>query len=211
MAKKIKFSILILSIPERLELLRALYNKLTNQLKSYDLTSEIEILTLLDNKSKTIAEKRNILLAIAKGDYLAFLDDDDDVSDSYLFDIYNEINKQAEVDVITFNQECQIDGKYLKVYFKSGNNHEQPLLDIDGNFIPIKRPPYHICIWKSIVAKTERFRQVYTNEGQSCEDIDWCIRLYPKIKTSAHIDKTLHYYNYSSRETASQRNENNII
>ena len=51
-----KLSILILSIPERLMLLNGLFETITDQITG-EFESQIEILALLDNKCKSIAEK----------------------------------------------------------------------------------------------------------------------------------------------------------
>ena len=47
-------------------------------------TEEVEILSLIDNKSYTVSEKRNILINLSHGDYVCFVDDDDMVEDNYI-------------------------------------------------------------------------------------------------------------------------------
>ena len=71
--ENIKLSILILSIPSRIKQLETLLEKLENQFDD----DRVEILVMLDNKSFHIYEKRNELLDMARGEYLCFLDDDD--------------------------------------------------------------------------------------------------------------------------------------
>ena len=201
-----KFSILILSIPERLKKLTSLYKTLEDQIKKSGWTGEVEVLVLLDNKIKTIAEKRNILLSTASGEFLTFLDDDDKVDENYVSHIVKAIVDNPLVDVITFNQECLINGIPLKVVFGLGNPHDGLTYDEkQGCYKDINRPPYHICVWRAIVAKSEVFNNVRAENGQSIEDIDWCLRLYPKCNSSYHIDKTLHYYLYSSETTQSMK------
>ena len=55
----------------------------------------------------------------------------------------------------------------------------------------------------SELALSEKFNSVYGKNGQSTEDFDWLLRLYPKTKTEMHIDAILHYYIYNSNTTAS--------
>ena len=43
-------------------------------------TSDVEILLLFDNRHLTLGAKRNFILDRAKGDYISFIDDDDDIS-----------------------------------------------------------------------------------------------------------------------------------
>ncbi len=82
-ASEIKFSILMLSIPERIESMKAAVTHLQGQADATGQGKAVEILVLLDNRSKTISEKRNDLLQMARGKYVAFMDDDDAVSKDY--------------------------------------------------------------------------------------------------------------------------------
>jgi hypothetical protein len=75
--------------------------------------------------------------------------------------------------------------------------------DEDGFLGDIKRPPYHMCLWRREIAQSEAFNPVYGANGQSSEDIDWLMRLYPKIQTEHHIEDALHGYIYSSQTTTS--------
>src|SRR6478609_7574672 len=77
----VKLSLLILTIPSRKHFFVRIKNILADQVMPwYD---EIEILT--DGREGiSIGEKRNTLLQRAKGDYVAFIDDDDRVSSHYV-------------------------------------------------------------------------------------------------------------------------------
>lgn len=201
-ASDIKFSILILSIPSRFDSLKAAVNHLQEQADATGQGKSVEILVLLDNKSKSISEKRNDLLQMARGKYIAFLDDDDAVSKDYMSAILQAIDAN-DVDCITFNQWCSINGEPMDVEFGIGNPHGQLWRDQDGFLGDIKRPPYHMCVWRREIAQSEAFNPVYGANGQSTEDIDWLMRLYPKIQTEHHIPDALHGYIYSSQTTES--------
>ena len=201
-ASEIKFSILILSIPERIESMKAAVTHLQEQANATGLGKSVEILVLLDNRSKSISEKRNDLLQMARGKYVAFLDDDDAVSKNYMDSILKAIDEN-DVDCISFNQWCSLDGEPMDVEFGIGNPHGQLWRDEDGFLGKIKRPPYHMCLWRREIAQSEEFRPVYGANGQSSEDIDWLLRLYSKIQTEYHIDDALHGYIYSSKTTSS--------
>jgi len=201
-ASEIKFSVLMLSIPERIESMQAAVKHLQEQANATGQSRSVEILVMLDNRSKSIAEKRNDLLRMARGKYIAFLDDDDAVSKEYMSAILKAIDEH-DVDCITFNQWCSIDGEPMDVEFGIGNPHGQLWRDEDGFLGDIKRPPYHMCVWRREIAVTEEFNPVYGANGQSSEDIDWLMRLYPKIQTEHHIPDALHGYIYNSKTTAS--------
>jgi glycosyltransferase involved in cell wall biosynthesis len=201
-ASEIKFSILMLSIPERIESMTAAVKHLQEQADAVGQGKAVEILVLLDNRSKSISEKRNDLLQMARGKYIAFLDDDDAVSKDYMSKILTAID-QNDVDCISFNQWCSINGEPMDVEFGIGNPHGQLWRDEDGFLGDIKRPPYHMCLWRREIAQSEAFNPVYGANGQSSEDIDWLMRLYPKIQTEHHIEDALHGYIYSSQTTTS--------
>ena len=202
-ANDIKFSILILSIPSRIESMTAAVKHLQEQADAVGQGKAVEILVLLDNRSKSISEKRNDLLQIARGKYIAFLDDDDAVSKEYIEKILTAIDAHDVIDCISFNQWCSIDGEPMDVHFGIGNPHGQLWRDNEGFLGDIKRPPYHMCVWKRDIAQSENFRAVHGANGQSTEDIDWLMRLYPKIQTEHHIEDSLHGYIYSSQTTTS--------
>ena len=201
-ASEIKFSILMLSIPERIDSMKAAVQHLQEQADALGQGKAVEILVLLDNRSKSISEKRNDLLQMARGKYIAFLDDDDAVSKDYMSKILTAIDEN-DVDCISFNQWCSINGEPMDVEFGIGNPHGQLWRDEDGFLGDIKRPPYHMCLWRREIAQSEAFNPVYGANGQSSEDIDWLMRLYPKIQTEHHIEDALHGYIYSSQTTTS--------
>lgn len=203
-ASEIKFSVLILSIPSRNESLMAAMKQLQEQADATGQGKAVEILVLLDNRSKTISEKRNDLLQAARGKYIAFLDDDDAISKEYMSKILAAIDEYDGVDCISFNQWCSINGEPMNVEFGIGNPHGHLWRDEDGFLGDIKRPPYHMCVWRREIAQSEPFNQMIGENGQSyAEDIDWLLRLYPKVQTEHHIPDALHGYIYNSKTTTS--------
>lgn len=190
---QILFSVLILSIPSRIEKhLIPLYNKMLKQAEAHP---EVEILCLIDNKSMTIGEKRQALLASARGKWVGFMDDDDGISDDYIKTL-SDTMKASSADVISFDQHCTVNGEQFMVNFNMNNPHE-PWIPRSG-IKKIRRPPYHMCFWKSDIAKAAKFKP--SSYG---EDLAWCMEMYPKIRTETHIDKILHYYQYSDSTSES--------
>ena len=195
----IKLSVLILSIPSRLHFLKPLVEKLEKQI---GLRQDIEILSIMDNKSFSISEKRNELLRLARGTHLAWIDDDDDIADNYIDKLHQAIIDNPSVDVISFNQLCFLEGIEARVFAKMGYPHETVTLDPStGKYKDTLRPPYHWCVWRSSLAKSEEFkRNVLIQGSDHGEDLDWLLRLYPKVKESIYLKGDyLHIYRYSSK------------
>jgi glycosyltransferase involved in cell wall biosynthesis len=199
-ASEIVVSVLILSIPSRTESVSALVKKLEGQLGN---RRSVEILVFSDNRSQSISEKRNVLLQAARGQFVCFLDDDDGVANNYIDLILKAAQDNPNVDCISFDQFCSLDGEPMNVSFGIGNPHGQLWRNEDGLLGDIKRPPYHMCLWKRTLAQSEEFRPMYGANGQSTEDIDWLMRLYPKVQTEYHIPEPMHMYIYNSNTTAS--------
>src|SRR4030095_2341394 len=68
----------------------------------------VEHLVLLDNKKRTVGEKRDALMRAARGDYISFVDDDDMIALDYVALILQKI--RLAPDVITFMQQATVAG-----------------------------------------------------------------------------------------------------
>lgn len=188
-----RLSILIPSIPSRIErFLLPLLKRLETQADG----KSVEILTFIDNKKRSVGLKRDSLVQIARGDYLAFVDDDDEVTDDYVASIVEAINTVDGVDVVTFKQWVTInDGNQFTVDFSIQNQNEEAKV-IEGVWQDIKRQPFHICVWRSELAKKHRF-----TDASYGEDWHWAKRVIEDVGSEAKIDKHLHYYRYSDAVT----------
>jgi glycosyltransferase involved in cell wall biosynthesis len=182
----IQLSILTPTIQSRKEQLSKLSEKIAKQ--SDDLA--VEHLSFADNRTRTIGAKRQSLLDIARGEYIAFVDDDDDIEPDYVSEILSAI--QQNPDVITFEQNSYYNGAFSKVIFGL-NNRDEPF---QPNGITL-RAPWHVCVWKRELVKTCQFGE--SNYG---EDIIWSRQARARIKTSLHIDKTLCTYRHDAALTA---------
>lgn len=183
-----KLSVLICSIPTRYSMMEKLYNKLLSQVGNED----VEILCLIDNKKRTIGDKRNALVVSARGDYLTFIDDDDDVFDNYIKELLTGIKSNS--DVIVFNEICTFNGENTFVVRPGIEYENEKTRKINGRWVDIKRKPWHWCVWRSSIAKTERVPDMSFGEDEL-----WCRRLLPKIKTQHRIDKILRRYIYNDK------------
>ena len=191
-----KLSILIPCIPERLDKLKYLYDKLLKQIGDRD----VEVIAVVDNKKRTIGEKRNNVKALAKGDYFMMLDDDDDINIHFIDSVLEAIEK--DVDCITYKQRCKnIDGSDFLVTFGLGNEIET--LTENGRYLDCKRPAWHCCVWKTEVFQKIQFPHV--NYG---EDMYFQENANSMARSNHHIDKVLHFYNFDLDKSAATTEDN---
>jgi hypothetical protein len=181
-----KLSILTSTIPGRECQLAALIEKLEKQIGD----SPVEHLVFRDNRRRLNGAKRQSLVDIARGDYWAFVDDDDDVSDDYVASLLEGIKSGA--DVITFRQRAIYNGLESEVVF-GVNNADEPF---NPGGITL-RAPWHVCAWKRDVVNECVFGEMAYNE-----DTVWCLQARQRIRTAHHIDKTLHTYRHDAKTTA---------
>jgi hypothetical protein len=149
----------------------------------------VEHLVLIDNKRRTVGEKRDALLRASQGDYVAFVDDDDDISHDYVEEILKAAQRQP--DVITFMQKASVNGSVANVEFRLGNKNEA-----FAPGITIKRNAWHVCAWRRTLAIQSHFPPI--NYG---EDWAFAAPLCEFAKSEIHIDRILHFYKHSSNGT----------
>lgn len=181
-------SILTPTIKERADWLHALAHKIENQ--AFDCGGGVEHLMLSDNRQMSIGGKRQSLVDIARGRYIAFCDDDDDISDDYVAKLLAAAESNA--DVITFRQRAIYNGLESEVHFGIKNQ--------DGQFNPggiTLRAPWHVCAWKR--EKVDGCLFGLTNYG---EDLTWCQQARKRIRTGYHVDSVLHTYRHDAATTA---------
>lgn len=180
-------SILTPAVPSRWAQLQKLSDELARQIGD----KPVEHLVLMDNKRRTVGEKRDALLRASRGQYVAYCDDDDWVRDGYVDEILRAIQANPGVDVVTFNQHSQVNEHISEVQFQLGNpNHP---------FSPggvTLRNAWHVCAWRRGLAVQSFFPA--TSYG---EDWQYASRLCAVAKTSVHIPRILHEYHHSSATT----------
>ena len=169
----IKLSILIPTLPNRLEIFYLpLMKILLKQIEPYN---NIELISLFDNKKRTIGRKRQNMIDIIQGEYVCFIDDDDRISDDYIKLIMDTLDNNPNTDCVVFwsciNQP-NMEDKIVKFGFEEGNNL-----------------PCHVHVWKSSIVKKYEYKNI--NHG---EDHDWINRAINDIHHLSKIDKILYYY-----------------
>jgi len=188
-----KLSILIPSTPSRVQgKMMKLFSSLEEQVNKLNDPKDVELLGFLDNKRRSIGYKRESLLYIARGNFVAFMDDDDVVHDFYIEEAVKAIKNNPDVDVITFKEYVYINNSpRYELTFQLGYPNN------DSVTIPnAKRPPWHCCFWKRKLAQQYHFPDIMYGE-----DWAWAEQINKVAKTSYHIDKFMRTYIYNDQVT----------
>lgn len=178
-------SILIPTLPERAKLLQRVYQLLGD----YD-PNEVEILTDIRGREIPTGQKRNDLIARAKGSHVSHIDDDDFPQPFYIKYITDAI-KQSNPDVVTFNGWYTENlGPRINFTIKLGERYEAR----NGH---VYRWPNHLTAIRKTIAQSVKFPNKTVGE-----DYEWSKQIAERglIKTEVHLDKDLYYYDYRSNK-----------
>ena len=188
MAKTFKLSILTPTLPSRLDYIKNLMININYQSQF----GSVQWLYLGDNKSKTVGEKRNLLLDMADGEWVCFVDDDDKIHDHFVEDILNVIKTAPDKSVITFWGTQSTNG-HKDAPFRYGRHFGRNFKkEIDGIRWKVMLPD-HLCVWRKEIIK-ERFPL-----KNLAEDHDWARAMVNHYDDNDQfeIQKYLYHYEYN--------------
>jgi hypothetical protein len=181
------WSILIPTIPGREKGLAQLLDSLREKLARVAPTLRYEVCLSFDNREMSIGVKRQKLLEMAKGKYLSFIDDDDDVTDAYVEDLwamiqggYHTMRLRGQMSQYTFVHSTEI-----TMATPMASDAEPPIF---------QRPPNHLNPMLADVAKLIPFKDAVHGE-----DLDWTLSLYKTkfLETEYRSDPTRVHYIYN--------------
>jgi hypothetical protein len=150
----------------------------------------IELIWCIDDKSITIGEKRERLYKYSSGLYSWQIDDDDDIADNAIELILDAIKNNPGVDVISFEEYCNMDGEE----YKSNHSNEYHDWEGDGNSIFPDGFHFHRTIFFKDVIRTELAKSVPVPKLRWAEDHEYSKLLKPLIKSEKHISEQLYRY-----------------
>lgn len=184
----VRLSILICHNPKeawRVPLLNSLRNSLYFQCAGQLDDEGVQVVVMSGHAS--IGSKRNALLDKANGQYVAFVDDDDEVAPNYLKELMRGIDSGADC--------CSLKGIIDDRGAEKVFIHSLKYKAYADNGTFYERYPNHLNCMRADIAKQFRFPEI--NHG---EDTDWATQIHNSglLKTEYWIDDVMYYYNPSS-------------
>lgn len=183
------WSILIPTIPGREAGLSRLVDSIHEKIARICPSLRYEFCIEFDNREMSIGNKRQKLLQAAKGKYMSFIDDDDDITDAYIEDLYATI--QGEYPVM------RLRGRIDPYTFTHSLANTLDLPMARGEVF--LRPPNHLNPMMSDVAKLVHFK-----DGVRGEDLEWTIHMAKTgflTREYRTDDSRIHYiYNLGTRK-----------
>lgn len=191
-----KLSILIPTLSSRSAKLEELLIELNYQIQG----KPVQILSLGDNKSISVGEKRNNLLQLAKGNFISYLDDDDSISSNYIVCLLKAIDENPDKTVICFKGTQNTDGKKdldFQYNVNFGRNFKK---EIDGKRWKVMLPD-HLCCWNRKYITEE-----FPNKSLG-EDHEWSRKMAMTYTEDDQIllEDYLYHYEYNKNTSECRR------
>lgn len=197
MTHPILLSILIPTVVGREKQYKHLLNRIMKSGNGFDILSgRVEYIKFCDNKEMTIGEKRERLYQMANGLYSWQIDDDDDISDNAIELILNAIKSNPDVDVISFEEYVNMDGKE----YRSNHASIYSGWEGDGNSIFPDGFHFHRTPFFKSVIRTELAKSIPIQKIRFGEDHAFANDLHPLIKSEFHISEPLYRYIHRSSD-----------
>jgi glycosyltransferase involved in cell wall biosynthesis len=152
---------------------------------------DVNIIFNGDHGEKTIGQKRNELLEVANGKYIAFIDDDDLVKSYYVEKVLKAL--ETEPDVVGIHLEHYEDDVLRGLTWHSLQYRtwfDEPH-KTDPNMRLYYRNPNHLNPVKREFAVKAKFPNI-----SYCEDREYSARLLQFLNTEAQIEEPIYEYRY---------------
>ena len=140
-------------------------------------------------KNLGISENTNEAIKIATGDYIAFCDHDDTISEDALFEVVRAINEK-NADFIYSDEDILQDGIRKNPHFKPDFS---PDLLTSYNYI------CHLCVVKKNLLDEIG---MLDSRFDGAQDYDFCLRATEKAKCIYHIPRILYHWRAHSTSTS---------
>ena len=192
-SSQVKLSVLIPSLSSRKESLEQLHACLNPQK-----TDQVEFIVVSDSGQMSIGQKRNMLLSQSRGQYVAFVDDDDMVPPDYVARILKAL--ESNPDCTSLTGKIVFSDGYSRPFIHS-LRYDKWVDDHEGKVY--YRPPNHLNAVRRDLALKVGFPS--WNSG---EDRYFSHHIRPLLKREEWIEGTL--YEYKCRKTFEETHNNQV-
>ena len=189
METKPLLSLLIPTLESRRLLFTAMVASVESQVERCGLACRIEILSEVDDGTLPIGTKRNLLMERASGHFIAFVDDDDELSPDYLRLVVAAIESDPEVEVLGIRGRISFRGEHPRPFEMSIRHHGYA-----AGRERYERPPHHLNPTRADIARSYRFADV-----RKAEDSDRALRMAEDGALRREVMVEPEIYHYRSR------------
>jgi glycosyltransferase involved in cell wall biosynthesis len=149
----------------------------------------IKVKLLSENKG--IAGASNAAIALARGEFIALLDHDDELAPHALFEVVRLLNEQPDTDMI-YTDEDKLDehGRHVEAFLKPDWSPELLLSTMYTCHLGVYR--------RALIDEIGRFRPGF----EGAQDYDLVLRLTERTQKIRHIPKILYHWRRGKGSTA---------
>ncbi|MBO7720422.1 glycosyltransferase [Candidatus Saccharibacteria bacterium] len=159
-------------------------------LKEYEKNKKIKI--TYRRKNGHISKATNSALKLAKGEFVALMDNDDTIPENALYEVVKVLNKDKKIDMIyTDEDKLDEDGRYCYPNFKPDYSPD--------TFMSVNYISHLGVLRRSIINKIGGFRAGF----EGAQDYDLYLRFFEKTDNIYHIPKILYHWRMAEGSTAS--------
>ncbi|ALS03196.1 glycosyl transferase family 2 [Enterococcus silesiacus] len=138
-----------------------------------------------------ISEATNSALTIATGDYVGFMDNDDELAPQALYEVVKVLNEDQTIDFIyTDEDKVTESGKRFNAFYKSKWNSE---LILNHNYIT-----HFVVVKRSLLEKTGGLK----TEFNGAQDYDFVLRATENAENITHIPGMMYHWRAIESSTA---------
>ncbi|WOX56630.1 glycosyltransferase [uncultured Methanoculleus sp.] len=160
----------------------------------FEMDSRIKVKFLSTNLG--ISDNTNEALSLVTGEYIGFLDHDDELAQNALYEVVKLLNGQQDLEIIYSDNDKIDENRFRKdPFFKP---------DWSLPFLLSTNYPFHLLICKtSLVKKIGGLRREY----DGAQDYDFILRMiqHTKPERIGHIQKVLYHWRVTKSSSASGR------
>lgn len=175
-----KLSILICTLLKRWHPLSSLLHQINAICADHE--KKIEILISSDDGVKSIGQKRNELLQSSKGEYVVFIDDDDQIGDEYFDEVFKGIDAGVDLVAIAMLYQPATGPHRMVRHSKDYTGWGEK----DGVYL---RTAQHVCPIKREIAIQVRYPEISFGE-----DREYSLQVNELIKTEYQIEEPIYFY-----------------